>query len=35
MAEGEAPEMTMLAEQAGSIFTPPARRAVRGNGSLA
>ena len=28
-------EMTMLTEQAGSTFTPPARRAVRGNGSLA
>ena len=28
-------EMTMLAEQAGSIFTPPARRAVRDNGSPA
>ena len=28
-------EMTMLAEQAGSIFTPPARGAVRDTGSTA
>jgi uncharacterized protein len=28
-------EMTMLVEQAGSIFTPPARGAVRGTGGTA